>query len=392
MKGDVRVEIACLLPERLIQRAMDEGVALKHVSRVDERRLIIETDGPGARKLLKLCRRFSIPARIADRRGASALMTYIRHRSTLLTGLLVCVALCALFLGRIWFIHIEFPQGMGDASDRETIARTLEAMGVHVGALNHIDAGAVADALGAKLETYSYFGVHPQGVRLLVEAVRETDAPEIYDVSAARDLVASRDGIVVSANVRSGELCVSPGDTVRRGQLLIRGEEIVGSDETAPVAALGEVLVRAWFSGEARLPMKEERTRRTGRISVSSELDVLGMQLPIQASEAFVSQAVTVQRLPVGGLFVPVEIVRRICHETEVSIIPADRETVANRVAALALADAAARLCLEGPAEYRLLRSWINFDKPDASGLHARAVYEIITDAATTREVLLQGG
>ena len=108
-------------------------------------------------------------------------------------------------------------------------------------------------------------GAHLRGVRLLVEAVPEVSAPAVYDVDAARDLVSDRDGIVLSAEARSGALCVQPGDAVRRGQLLIRGEEQATKEETRPIAALGEVIVRAWFTGEAALPLARRRSRYTGR-------------------------------------------------------------------------------------------------------------------------------
>jgi hypothetical protein len=98
-------------------------------------------------------------------------------------------------------------------------------MGIRPGISRRIDAGLIAQQLLAEDHRYSYVGAKLQGVRLLVEAVPEAPAPALYDVDAPRDLVCAMDGIVVSAVVRSGALCVKPGDAVRRGQVLIRGEE-----------------------------------------------------------------------------------------------------------------------------------------------------------------------
>lgn len=392
MKGDVLIRVDGLMLERLIQRALDQGAHFISLRREGARTMIIEADPKDARMLLALCDRFSIPAEVICQRGRSALAQKLRGRATLLVGVAVCVALCWLFFGRIWLIDITFTGEEADRGDAAVFRSALEAMGIRPGVSNSLDASLLSQTLEASAEGYSFVDARIQGIRLWVEASPEAPAPEVYDVERARDLYALRDGIVVSINVYSGQACVQPGDIIRRGQLLIRGEERVSQEESRGIGALGEVVIRTWFSGEAQESLTAPEIRLTGRSSTTSRLELMGFSLPIAEGESYQAQVVETEYLPVGGLFLPLEIIRETRWEAEETMKARDRDALEEQLAALALADAAAHLTEEGPDEYEIVQSWIDFDQPDGNTLRASAVYEIYTDAAATWDVLLQGG
>lgn len=377
------------MPEKLIERATAQGARFDSV-RLSGRSMLVTCDAGSARVLVRLCERFAIPCRVTRRGGVSALKRFARRRATLLVGFAVAAALCWLFLGRIWFVDVTLSGEVPELGDPVLLRQALADAGVRPGAAVNADLGLLSTRLQSSLDGYSYIGLRRQGVRLLLEAVPELPAPGLYDVEAARDLVSDRDGVVVRAIAQSGELCVKPGDAVRRGQLLIRGEEKATTEETRPIAALGEVIVRAWYAGEARLPLRQAKVRYTGRASTSSALRLMDARWPITEGAEFASQAVELRVLPVGGLFLPLWIEERACFETETAFEAIDPEALKVRLSALALADAGLSLAREGPAEYNLADSWVTYEI-EGGALLARAVYEIHTDAAVTREVL-QGG
>ncbi len=387
MKGEVTVRVECLMPEKLLERALREGARFRSVRRTDAHALIVDCDEASAGILLDQCTRFRLPARTLARRGRSAFKAFARRRATLPLGLMLFAALCWLFLGRIWLVDVAFTGEAARLGDAAALESALKAAGVRPGISRDIDLDALGQALRAEAGNYSYVGARLRGVQLAIEAVPEVPSPPLYDVNAARDLVSDRDGIVLSAVARSGELCVQPGDTVRRGQLLIRGEEIAGAEETQPVAALGEVVVRAWFAGEAALPTKETRERFTGRSSAQSRLKTPWFSLALTEGEAYARQREEREYLPIGGLFVPVEIERATRREVEAREVALDRGALKGQLTSLAFADAALKLTREGPENYEILKRWIDFE---AAGdrLVARAVIEISADAATTREAL----
>jgi similar to stage IV sporulation protein len=274
--------------------------------------------------------------------------------------------------------------------DSAALSRTLDALGVRPGIDRSMDTGLLAQRLLARTDSYSYAGVRLQGVRLLVEAAPEAPSPALYDVNAARDLVCAREGIVVRVVARSGMPCVRPGDAVRRGQVLIRGEEQASKEQMRPIGALGEVIVRSWFSGEARLPLTQTDAVDTGRRSTGARLALLGLEWPISEAATYPSQRTERDYLPVGGLFVPLEIERY----TNVEVLRQDseipREILQARAGALSLANARTALFREGPREYIPDDSWVDYKIID-DVLIATTVIEIQSDAAVTREAL-QGG
>ncbi len=377
------------MPEKLLERALARGARFGSVRREGAHALIAECDESSAAILLDLCERFRVPAQTLDRRGRSALRERARRRATLPVGLALCVVLCWLFLSRVWLVDVAFSGEAAGLGDAKALLELARERGVRPGVSRQIDLDALSKALQAEAGDYSYVGAHLRGIRLVIEAVPEVPSPPLYDVDAARDLVSDRDGIVLSAVARSGELCVQPGDAVRRGQLLIRGEELEAKDATRPIAALGEVIVRAWFTGEASLPLFENQARFTGRSSISSRLVTPWFSLALADGETYAEQCEETEYLPIGGLFVPIEIERVTRREVQTREAALDSDRLREELAPLAFADAAMNLSRDGPADCEVLRRWIDFERRGGK-LVARAVIEISADAATTRDALLR--
>lgn len=387
MRDDVTVRASCLMPERLMERALSQGARFATVRHIDAHTLVVCCDAASAEILMRLCSRFSIPASVLSRSGVSALAHFVKRRMTLFAGLMVCFILCWLFLGRVWIVDMAFTGESAAAANMAQLRDAVEDAELYPGMLRSLDTDAISKDLQAVAGDFSFIVARLQGVRLLIEAVPELPAPSLYDVEAARDLVSDRNGIVVSATARSGELCVKPGDVVRRGQLLIRGEELAGKDVTRSIAALGEVIVRTWYDGEATLPLKRVDTRFTGKSSVSVRLRLFGWEWPIHEEEGFETQREDVEYLAVGGLFLPLTIERRTYRELRSQAVNTDEGQLRAAIAPLAFADAAMDVA-DGQVEgSEILRTWIDFE---TDGIHMRghAVYEIAADAAVARTSL----
>lgn len=390
IKGELTLRVRCLTPEKLLERAIAQGAVFAEVRRSDPRTLVVRCNSVSAGILRGLCERFSIPVEVLRRGGATALAGFAARRATLPLGLALCVALCVLFLGRIWLVDIAVT-GESAAQSRNAIRAVLDERGIRPGASRNVDVELLASAIEAEVPGLSHVSASLHGIRLLVDAAGEEPVPGLYDIDAARDLVASRDGIVLSASARSGELCVQPGDAVRRGQLLIRGEERQTSEETRPIAALGEVMVRTWFVGEAALPLTRVKETFTGRERFSSRLRLLGMEWPLTAADGFMSEQVETEILPIGGLFVPVEIIRDRHRETRTEKEETDVGLLEGVLERFSMASAALRLAEESVDEFEILRTWVDC-VPRGNTLTARAVIEVQTNAAVSRESLVSGG
>lgn len=387
MNGDIRLRVEGLMLERLLERALSEGARFKTVRKIGAHVIEVSTDSCGERILMALCERFSIPCAVVQRSGKTQMRAQLRRRMSALIGVLVCALLTAMCLSRVWRIDVR---QVGEAEIDEGVLRArLESIGVQAGnARDEIDSELLQLELRALSPEYSFIGVKLQGVRLVVEAAREESAPETFDLDDPRDLIASRSGVIVYVNVQAGEACVQAGDTVVKGQTLIRGVERIGKEEKRRVAALGEVIARTWSVGEATAPMKITQMEPTGRERIASELRAGGFAWAIQTSEPFESERIQTEILPIGGMFFPLEIVRTRAAETRAVERKMDEETLI--YALNALSGAQARVQMNGIGAFS---EWATHTAHSNGDMTARAVVEARINIAVPREAFaIQGG
>lgn len=390
MNGDVRLRVEGLMLERLVQRALSEGACFRSIQRDGPRAMIFEADPSSAATLSALCERFSLPCCVLSRRGRNAMLRRLRRRATLLAGAFTLIATLALFFSRIWMVDVVLT---GDRiADLRPLKNVLTDLGVRPGVSRaSVDPALLEGALSAASPDFSFVGVRIQGVRLLVEAAPAVPAPDVYELNHSRDLVAMCDGVVDSIRVLSGIACVQPGDTVIRGQTLIRGDERITKDENRSIAALGAVLARTWHEGCASAPLATTIQRRTGRFSQSSELRLMRWSWPLTSGENYPSQEVEVELLPIGGLFLPLQIRRCTVFETKTHTASADLPALKRQLSLMAFAQASTNMIQSHPDGCEIVDRWIEYTR-DSTTLRARAVYETRTNIAVTGDALYQQG
>ena len=395
MKRDIHLRIEGNLLERLLNRALQAGACFGQIKRSGKRILLISTDEQSAATLCALCEKYFLDCRILRRGGLPALRDQLRKRWTLLPALLLCGTICALFLSRIWLVDVQFNGSHPELGNREAILSLLSESGVKPGISGkRIDSELLQKRLLAEAADYSFIGVRRQGIRLLVEAAPEVPSPETYQIAYARDLIAARDGVVESITILAGTACVKPGDTVRAGQTLIRGEEAVATDPetreeiTAPVSALGEVIARCWYEGSAEGYINTSVSSRTGQQSTHVRLKLMNISLPLLEGVNYPQQEVETQVLPIVGLFLPLELEKSTCYETRNSIRTIEAETLERQLEPIARADAL-KLLSASEVPCQIASHWTDVNQ-NGNILRLRAVYEIYADIATTRDAFIE--
>ncbi len=381
MTDRVEMRLRGRMPERFIGKALENGVTLDAVQRDGPGEMILAVSSREARVLLALAEEYGVDLTVLREAGWPLWRKRLMERSTLALGILLGVLMIWLFTSRVWLVEARSLDGAADADTLRGVVQTAREMGARPGMLrSSVDRDALAMDIQARWPQMTHVSVRVRGVRLQVEVAMEESAPEIYDLEGSRDLVALRDAVILRVNALSGKAAVQAGDTVKRGQVLIRGEERIDREVTRGVRALGEVLARVWFTGSCELPLQETVRVRTGQCRVSAALKLLNWQWPLAEAEGFSCQEVETQVLPVGGLYLPMRIERTIFWEAKENII--SRDVGALKVQGEAWALELARA--EKPDGAEETDFWIDYEEKDGV-LTVRATIEAQMDIAGER-------
>ncbi len=300
--------------ERFLNRALAAGARLWNVRRKSRSCMTLEISAkdflcrmPKARREAR-CR-----IRILERHGAPFVIARFRWRKLLVAGCLLFA--CGIFAAstRLWRVEVQGCYRVPEA----VVYRALEQAGIEVGMSSAKIVNAdVAKAVSAFDQRIAWTGVRTVGVTLHVEVVEAEPIPQLPDESVPTDVIAQKDGLIEKVTAYSGKANVAPGDAVRAGDVLIRGD-ITREDAEKPllVHAEGEVLAKVWYEASIVLPPTAQQLMPSGKTEPYRALYVA--RIPV-----FVSQApyvhYTVERsseAKAPGMVLPLQQVRGVYRE-----------------------------------------------------------------------------
>lgn len=197
------------------------------------------------------------------------------RRRVLVAGVLVSLAAGYLLASFVWIVDV---QGVSQVPPDEVL-RAAARLGLYPGAFRPmVDPDRVAERLPLLVPQVNWANVRLAGTRATIVVAEERRVPpDQWPSTATADVVAAKDGVVTSVLALSGQPLVKPGDTVSRGQVLIRSEvEVVPpglnpDDPAAPrarmlVRARGTVRARVWYDRYLEVPAEMLRETPTGRV------------------------------------------------------------------------------------------------------------------------------
>lgn len=339
MKGGyVALTIKTAMPEALLNRAAEMGVRFKRVEKLSPRELKAWVLAADEEKLKKMLEDLSIAYEVKERKGLSRGLEFVKRRFVLFAALVLSCAVLLAISDRVWIVEVSG----AETADEIRIREALEENGIYTGRRKDgLDFMEIRRALEANMPEYAFFGVKTMGVTLMVNAVRAEDAPEVYRLKDVRDLIADSDGVILSVHAAAGHAAVKAGDTVKKGDVLIYGEEKVSAKgEVTRVRAEGSVIARIWTEGRAEMPLTRLDIRDTGKTAYESRLVMPYFDFVLSGENPFGSYREEMEYLPVVGMFIPVRIEKRVFRETEVTRVSEDTEQLKSALEARALAAA----------------------------------------------------
>ncbi len=354
---------------RLLRMAGDDGLRLTDLRRISPRRItaaIREADYPA---LQEIALRGGWKITPGHRKGTGRAAEWLRKR-WLLVGAVICGGIALLTASQvIWSVQIV------DAGSYEAdILAAVSDMGIAPPMLRHqVDLGELRDALQWRYPRIAWFECGWRGTALVIRpaegSIPRTDAV----IAEYCDVVATRDGVIHRIVTDAGTPVVAPGDIVRAGEVLIRGEERTSDGGVRPVAAQGSVIARVWLGASVQMPVTEVITVYTGREETVYTIRTPWFDLWPMPDSAFAHYDTAVSEMAFGGIFVPMTLHAERRMEAEFTI------TRRNQSALEAEANEAAVRKLHeklGPDE-SLIDIWGNCSMIDDENLLSLAFGEI---------------
>ncbi len=249
-RGYVCLKISGLQVERVLNRLTSQGVLLWKVVKCEGYFIacLSVEHFKDMRKILKGRSRCRV--RVLQKIGLPFFVAGMGKRVGVLLGFIIFFSLLYTGSSFIWTVEM---QGVGKL-ELKPVHEYLEQEGISKGAIvNNLDANEIEKKLMAEFPSLVWVHVEIIGTLLRI-TVWDRDDPVQH---TGIHLLARRSGVIEEVIVMRGEPLVKAGDTVRKGEILIKGKE----DKRAQ----GIVKARTWYHGIGEAPVLYEERVLTGR-------------------------------------------------------------------------------------------------------------------------------
>ncbi|MBR5524429.1 MAG: sporulation protein YqfD [Clostridia bacterium] len=290
--GWVRVETEGGYPERLFNELTAAGIAVWHV-RSGEERTRFSCFAGDYRSLRPPARRACVRMRLRQKHGLPFWRHRYRHRRGLLVGLVVYAAILLLLSSRIWVVEVTG----NEKTSIDTILAVVAQYGVELGAPMDGMAIKSLQLYGPdRLPAVAFITVNPNGCVARVEVTERAETPQIIDLSVPSDLVALRDGLIRSVEVRSGKRLVQVGEAVTAGTTLITGRVETELGEKR-YRAYGEVWAQTRRQITVTVPLTDTRWVPQNMVVCRPTVSFLCWNFPLYSDSPLQGETLHKQRV-----------------------------------------------------------------------------------------------
>ena len=261
LAGEVRLRLTGADITASLTRINTAGIALHDVEMMDELTVCLTVLRRDYRKIASMAKRRGDTLQIESRQGLYWDLKRMMHRPVLVWGVLFLLMLSWYVPSRICIIEVE-----GNTTvPTNLILEKAADCGISFGASRKaVRSERVKNALLEAMPELSWAGVNTYGCRAVI-TVRQREPEPVAGETGVADIVASRDGYILSCDVLSGNGLCHPGQAVQAGDVLISGYTDCGICITATRAS-GEVVAATRREITAVTPAKcMKKTDAAGR-------------------------------------------------------------------------------------------------------------------------------
>ena len=263
VKGYVIIEITGFYIERFLYICAKRGIKLFSIGKRTENGVAACISISDFYRVRPVRFKTGTHIRIIKKCGLPFLIKQFKKRSFLIIGLLLVAIVMFISSNFIWSVEIR-----GDNDDlSHSVAAAVRKTGVHIGAYKPslMEGESMKSIILNNTENLVWAWVYINGTKAVVEYKEGILPPKVVDKSSPCDIVARRDGLIVSIVEKSGRARVMKNDTVEKGDLLIAGTIDMSSGDYKTVHAIGDVYAYTWHEKSGEYKMYEDINTPTGK-------------------------------------------------------------------------------------------------------------------------------
>ncbi len=304
MKGFVRLRLEGLGAEKLMNALWGKGISVRGLRRSKKRGVELEAAEKDYRLIVRMAEEKGFQVTVLNAGWKQKLWKSLQKHWGLAAGLLLGALLCIAAMQFVW--QVEVLQAGKYAGE---VRLFLREKGIRPGILkNEVDAAGLQEELMWRLPRVKWVWIKIEGAILSIRLEEGVAAERLED--APGPVVAGQDGILERLTVFSGTPVCKAGDSVKKGQVLILGEEEGPEGEKVPVHARGEAVALVQVQSSVRLSTLEMVTEPTGRETARWLFQTPFGVYTFCEEPSYLMADRQYERYPLPGVWLPVTAIR----------------------------------------------------------------------------------
>ena len=321
LRGYVRIRAKGFSAERFMNMAAFRGIYLLDVTR-EGAAMTMKAAGSSLDILQACAEKTGCSMEVLGRGGLPVFFRRFRRRQVWTAGLLCFAAGLYLLSSFIWTVRVEGNERLTE----EELLSVCGEMGLKPGVWKRrVDTEAIANGLLLRFSDISWVSVGVEGTDVTIKLAETIEKAERIDRETPCDIVAAQDGVIVQITAERGTPKVQAGDVVKKGDILISSELIIGLEgeeqHTAYTAAEGTITARIWQKLTEEIPLRYKEVVYNGvekenhsLLFGERELDILHPDSGMEWERTMLAE----RPLALGDFTLPLRFRKEIWKECEI--------------------------------------------------------------------------
>ena len=259
--GYLVIEIEGYYIERYINICRNQGIAIWHLKRQEDIKLIFRARIQDFRELIKIAKKTKCKLKIKSKKGLPFLFQRYKKRKIFLLLLIILAFFIILSSNFVWNVEIQVEDNLEIANIEEDIKNA----GLDIGKLkSKVDTKSIINEIRLKRDDVAWMGIEIKGTNAIVKLVKADEKPEIIDDDEYCSIISDKAGVITKINAQTGTANVKVGDTVNVGDTLINGWMEGKYTGIRYVHAKGEIEAKVWYTKYKNVSYNTTERSETG--------------------------------------------------------------------------------------------------------------------------------